>query len=522
MAFRASKLPCRLLLLTLVAACAGCASGRVNLWPFFFHEAREVQTDDGPQVIRTTEVWPLFTRESTDQGNWHAVRPLYNYEHEAEEGHYQVQYLWPLGLHFKDGDKTTEHRFFPLFHYNKTWSASTQRPSVHAHFLQILRWDKDDEWGPYFSLFPLGGVTHGVIGDTWSFIVFPLYSHYRHGNYVRDDFPWPFLGYGRTPDGKNKQYRLWPLYVYKRKERPAELRVVHRVFWFLIRWGLVDRGGPHYHTVLVVSPLFSTIRTKDREGNLVAHQSSILGIGFRGDSREKPKKKGWSALWSLVCKSDDPKSDEIRLIPFYWRTRRYLTAEKDPERCWTRHRILWPLLWVGTDTRDPKVRKKLLVVAPLYWHYTDVYPSEDGEPRKGRRITLWPLITWERGPDGQRHVWVISHGWKDTTKGFKRNYRALLDFFQYHRDERGERETRVLSRLYHHRRGAGGRYFSLGCLFTYDSTAEVVGEDGKYVSFLFGLLKCSWTERQRRWRILYIPIGGSGEQEADDDDAGVR
>lgn len=518
-ALRASDLPYCLLLM-LVAACPGCASGRVNLWPFYFHEVREVQTDSGPQVLKTTEVlYPFFTREADPGGNWHALRPLYNYEREAEGGRYRVQYLWPLGLHFKDGDNETQHRFFPLFHYIKSWSAGTKRHAVHAHLLQLLRWGRDDQWGPYVALFPLAGITHGVIGDTWSFVLFPLYSHYRHGDYVRDDLPWPFLGRGRTPDGKRKTYRFWPLYVYERKERPAELRVTHRVLWMLVRGGLVDRRGDYYHTVLAVAPLFSTIRTWDRKGNLVAYELSILGVGFRRDLREEPQRTGWTALWRLVRKSEEPGSDQFRFFPFYSRTTVYAAAEKKPEQNWTRHRILWPLLWIDSDRRNPKVHKKGVLLAPFYWHYTDVYSGEDGDPRKGRRITLWPLFTWERGPDGDQHWWVVSHGWKDTTKGFKRNYRAFLDFFQYHRYGKGETEARVLGRLYHHRRGRGGRYLSLGGFFTYDSTGEVVGEEGKYVSLLFGLVKCSWTEQKRRWRILYIGLGGGGKQDAEDDDA---
>jgi hypothetical protein len=52
-------------------------------------------------------------------------------------------------------------------------------------------------------------------------------------------------------------------------------------------------------------------------------------------------------------------------------------------------------------------------------------------------------------------------------------------------------------------------------LFTYDSTAEVVGESGSYVSALFGLIKVSWTPAGRRWRLFYIPLGGSGAKDAD-------
>ncbi len=47
---------------------------------------------------------------------------------------------------------------------------------------------------------------------------------------------------------------------------------------------------------------------------------------------------------------------------------------------------------------------------------------------------------------------------------------------------------------------------SFAPLFTYDSTREVVGEEGSYMSFLFDLVKYSWSEKGSRWRIFYIPL----------------
>ena len=93
-------------LLALASALPGCASGRVNLWPLYFREVRELQTDQGPQRRTTTEaLYPIFTRESRPDGTWHAVRPFYNYEHGPEPAHYGVQYLWPLGLHVRQGSE---------------------------------------------------------------------------------------------------------------------------------------------------------------------------------------------------------------------------------------------------------------------------------------------------------------------------------------------------------------------------------------------------------------------------------
>ncbi len=516
---RASKL----LTCLLLALLPGCATGRANLWPVFFHETRRVPTPQGPQTVTTTEfLYPLFTRQSREDGTWHAVRPFYNYEHRRENGRHRVQYLWPLGLHFKDGDKETHHRLFPLFEYQKSWSPKTKKHAVHAHLLQLLRWGSDDEWGPYFALIPLGGVTHGVIADTWSFALFPLYSHYRQGDYVRNDLPWPVLGYGRTPDGTRKMYRLWPLFVSQVKDDPRERRTRYDLLWPLVRWGrVVPTRGRYYHTVAVVTPFYSHVKRFDRQGDLIWCLRSFLGVSFCTGALEQGDRTGWSVLWSLARKVSTNRSDEFRILPFYWRTTRYSGPEKDPERSWTRYRAPWPLVWIDSDRSDPDHHKGGLVVAPLYWHYTDTYPAENGPARKGRRITLWPLVTWERGPAGDHHLWLASRGWKDASKGFKRNYRAFFDLFQHHRHPDGRKETRLLWRLYHHRRGPDGRYLSLAGLFTYDGTGEVVGEEGKYVSALFGLVKCSWRGQARRWRILYIPLGAGGGANGEEDAAAL-
>jgi len=495
------------LALAAFACLPGCATGRVNLWPVYFHEARRIQTPTGPQTVNTTEaLYPVFHRESDGETTWHAVRPLYNAESDAD-GRRQVQYLWPLGLILKGPYAERHHRLFPLFGYHKTWSRTAKDYSMHAHVLQLVRWGRDARFGPYLAFIPLAGVTHNVIGPTWSFVLFPLYSHYRHGDYVRDDFPWPVAGYGRTPDGLKVMRRFWPFYVAKREQGARGTYVWHAALWPMFRWGRLDRGGELHHTVFVAAPFYSSVKTWDRQDNLVAHTKSILGFGTARDSRGEQGTTGWSALFSLLKKSRAPKTDTLRIFPFYWQTTHYGDRAGDPGRTWVRRRVLWPFVWVDSDRLHPGTYKKGLVIAPFYWQYAEQYDAtEDRGPREGRRVTLWPLATWQRDPDGARHFWVVSHGWRDPGKGYKRNYRAILDLFQYHRDAWGEVETRVLSRLYHHRRGPNGRYLSLMSLFTYDSTAEVVGVDGSYVSALFGLIKCSWADGEKRWRILYVPL----------------
>jgi len=498
-------------------ACGGCATGgRTNLWPIYFHENRLVSEGGKQKALSATEaIYPLFERRSDGETSWHAVRPLYN----AQTGpgdRFQVQYLWPLGLYFRRGKMETHSRLFPLWGYHNAWRRSAGKKSLHVHLLQLIRFGRDARYGPYFAVFPLGGVTHNVIAQTWSFALFPLFSHYRAGDYARNDIIWPFLSYGASPDGRQTTYRFWPFYVHKRRDIKSGLYVRTDMLWPFVRWGLLDRGGNYYHTVHAYIPFYTSIKTWDRQERLVAASTSILTVNRAWDSREKKGRVGWSTLFSCVRKLNGPRFYEFRIFPFYWRTSRYATNEKDPQKCWTRWRVLWPLVWIDRDTRLPWVSKKGLVIAPFYWDHTRQIRAK-GEPvRRGRSITFWPLATWERTPDGERHFWIPSHGWSDPGQGYKRNYRALLELFQYHHRSDGQRETRLLWRLYHHRRGPNGRYLSIMSLFTYDSTAEVVGEPGSYVSLLFGLIKKSWTKKRSRWRVFFIPIGPKLEGSPDE------
>jgi hypothetical protein len=489
------------LVLILAVLHPGCSTGRVNLWPLYFHETRQVGAGEDAKPISTTEfLYPLFSRESTPEEHWHAVRPLYNYERDSETGNWRVQFIWPFGVFGSNGKQGSYARFFPLFNHSKTWSNRHQRYTTHDFIFPLMCWGNHAEYGPYLALFPLAGVTHGVIGRTWGFLGFPLYSHYRRAEFVRNDFPWPFLGYGSSPDGKQKMVRFWPFYVYQAYEDDFVKRSTHDLLWPFIRWGRQDKGGEHYFKMLKVAPLFSTVRKYDRSGKKVSDRTPVLGVSLW--------EQGWSILWGFARQTREPTSDETRIFPFYIRKTRYATSARDPQRCTTRYNVPWPLVWYTAAQMSGDRRQDVFVIAPLYWHYTNTYFDEDGSATKRRRITMFPLATWGHDADGGAHFWIPSHGWTDLAKGYKRNYRAFLELFQYHHvKDPDERETRLLWRLYHHRRSERGRYLSFGPLFTYDSIGDVVGEEGTYVSAFFGLVKRSWSESGGRWRILYIPFG---------------
>jgi len=480
---------------------AGCVGPRINLWPIYFQETHA--TEQGLETV-VEAPYPLFELHKFPNRYWYVVRPLFNYQSGPEEGAHRLQYMWPLGLQKGEGERLWYHRFWPFFVH-----ASATRPDgqeqVHGMLFPLVFWGHRAPEGMYFAVFPLGGVTHGLFGDTFSFVAFPLYSYFRQGEYRRYNVLWPFFSIGNTPDGKEKVLRIWPFYVRKRRENTYDHTYL---LWLFVSWGTEEwQAGPKHYVrhYTAVRPFYASDKTYDGDGNLVASRSGIFGSTRSWDSRPGHEGKGWTYLMTLVRYRTSPTEDEFGIIPFYWATRRR-PGGPDSGRRWTRHRILWPLVWVDTTQEEDRTGTSL-VLAPLYWHHETHYTAGQHAGKADRRITLWPVATWESSYDGAWRFHVASTGWHDASEGYKRNYGALFELFQVGRDPEGEKQLRLLWRLYHQRWSPAGQYLSLGPLVTYDSIGDAGAEGRKSFSCLFGLVKYHWSEGDSGWRVLYLPPG---------------
>jgi hypothetical protein len=226
----------------------------------------------------------------------------------------------------------------------------------------------------------------------------------------------------------------------------------------------------------------------------------------KSDTRERKESKGWSVLWSMVRYESSLAKRDFRIFPLYRYTAYYGPEGPESERRRTRHRILWVLIWSDKSNLREDRDDASLVIAPIYWDYARRYRAGEYAGSKSRSITLWPLATFRKDPDRASHFWIASHGWSDSAEGYKRNYRAFFDFFQYHRRLDGERELRILWRLFHRKSGPDGTYLSVPLLVDYDSIGDEGAGGEKSCSVLLGLVKCSWSEKGRRWRLFYIPL----------------
>jgi len=485
----------------LCLALSGCAGPRVNLWPLYF---QETQVGGGRQTTLVEAGYPLFSLHKEPDRYWYAVRPLFNYESNPAEDYHRLQYFWPFGLQRRDGEQRWYHRFWPFLVHTQANRPDGQQ-HTHGLFFPLLFWGDRPPEGAYFAAFPLGGVTHGLLGDTLSFFAFPLYSYYRQGEYSRYNIAWPFLSIGATPDGTRKLLRIWPFYVHNWRK---DMWDHHYLVWPFVRWGQQQwqAGGHSYvRTYTVVHPVFAVERCHDEDGNLVASRSKIFGGSRNWDHREGHEAKGWTFLWTLIRRQTSSRGAETAFIPFFWQTVHYPGGRQTGQK-WTRTRLLWPIGWVDSRVADEKEGFGF-ILAPVYWHYTTRYTAGENAGKTDRSITLWPIVSWRSRHDGAWKLSFLSSGWQDASDGFKRNYRAFFELFQVNGAPDGQKETRVLWRLYHHKHGPRGSYLSFGPLTTYDGIGDAGAQDRRSFSCLFGLVKYYWSDEGTSWRVLYLPLG---------------
>jgi len=186
-----------LILICLAVLTAGCAAERVNLRPLYTRRPASVGAAGGePTHTEVNVLYPFFSLERSAERSYHAVRPLYNAESKPGEGYFRVQYLWPLGLQYTREGETWQHRFWPLFQHLSKWRSGTAEKVTSGLIFPFFWWGSRPPEGPYFAVFPLGGVMRGVLGDSFTFFAFPLASRYRKGSYTRHDVLWPFVSFG--------------------------------------------------------------------------------------------------------------------------------------------------------------------------------------------------------------------------------------------------------------------------------------------------------------------------------------
>ncbi len=465
----------------------GCAGTQRDTWPILHSE--QIIDAEGRKVKKHEVLYPFIETRRAPDYNYLTIRPLADYESSEDTAVKRLRFLWPLGLFYHQQDRSKLYRFWPVFQHSRTEDFFTGQSTTHGWVFPVIFWGHKPDQGRYGGVLPVLGRTYGLLGDEFSWFLFPLSSRFRQGQYVRYDVLWPFFSYGSIPEGDSQVVRAWPLYVRKSKEESHEHNYL---LWPFFRW-----GKEHWETVggaqrrrdyAAFHPFYASQTVVDEENEELSRQRQILFYNRHHDNRwDDEEYRRWSAFFSILRRQYTDSVDETRVFPLYWRSKRFLSGSENPEHSVENYRYLWPVFWHTKDRSLPDKERSYSVFAPILWHYSTNYYEEDVTEH---RTSLWPLFTLKYGRPNSLSFYILSHGWGEPDSGYKRIYRPFFEFYRYKREPDGSRITRLLWRLYYHERGPEGRKLSVPLLFSYESSlSEETESFQRTFSFLRGLLQ---------------------------------
>jgi hypothetical protein len=386
------------------------------------------------------------------------VRPFYSrYEDERSR---RVNVLWPF---YRDRRTDSYRRIsiFPNVVYQARHTPKDRRTWWFV-FFPFLFLGHDD-----FLVFPIGGYSHGLLGQSQIILVTPFYARTKQVSTAATDpvvftqhfVFWPFIAWGsdKQPGGRRK-FRIAPFYG-----RTIDRNDVRRGF---IMW-----------------PFFTWRQTRDtRAWMLFPFYGRSFGPTFRETTILFPF---YSRRVDFITGATD-----TALWPFWRRARG--TDDVYVSRLWpvsewrrvdwtTTRYVAWPF-WRRKylDTREQFARFSWIV--PFYKHVWRVDRRTGAELKK---TSIWPLARWERRPDGTREVAIPILSPIDSPvlrEGFA-PYRPFISIWHRTTKPNGDRYTTAAFGLYIARReGATRKVRLLTGLIGWDRTPK-----GRYLRLLWGL-----------------------------------
>lgn len=390
----------------------------------------------------TSALGPLFHAQSNDTVRQWALSPFWSQTVTLALEKKEVDVLYPLINYDRTGN---EYRFQILqllaFAGGDEQSGASRNRFSLAPFYFHQRSPIPDQ--NYTALFPFYGTVKGrFLRDEVSVVLFPLYSRTRKRDVVTHNALYPFF-HRRVGDGLTG-WQFWPIIGYEKKE-PTE-RVdgfgdTHVVgghkklsllwpFYFDHRTGL---GTDAPRRQLAVPPLFLRDTSPGRD---------YLGAPYPFFSRVHNRiadYREYAFPWPFLGYATGPGKRALRLWPLYARADTKTMASRT---------YFWPL-WKSETKRDTgfeRVRSRA-----LHFLYSDTKETDRSTWDTRRRVSLWPLFTYERGFDNASRFQTLSllEPLLPGNKSVRRNHAPLWSLYTSERDRtRGTQKTSWLLNLY--------------------------------------------------------------------------
>jgi hypothetical protein len=432
---------------------------------------------------RTEFFGPLFYSELKETQHQWAIPPLAlsHTEDPAVESE-EYDFLYPVLTYDRYG---AEYRwqFFQLFGFGggkNPDDSSTRRFSLFPIYFQQR---SSDPTLNYTAVVPFyGHLDHRLFRDEIDFVLFPLYSKTRKKDVVTRNMPYPFF-HLREGDGLHG-WQVWPLMGREHKDITSTTNgfgdpVINGghdsefILWPFYTRSTNDIGieNPVVQSALI--PFYSLYRSKLRDSTT---WSWPIGVTHTVD-REK-KYEEWDYPWPFVEFAHGEGKTASRVWPFYSQAHNSsITAN------W----YAWPIYKYNRIVSEPLDRERTRI---LYFLYSSVNEKNTESGQVFQRRDFWPFYTYRKELDGNQRLQVLAilEPIYPNNRGIERDYSPLYSFWRAEKNPKtGAASQSLLWNLYRRDTAPGT----------------------KKISLLFGLFQYQSNSQGSRWRVCYIPAGGT-------------
>jgi len=477
----------------LIGASNSDGEDELNLGPLL-----TIEKDGASGSSELNALGPFFTSRQFNQRREYGLRPLFYYMNDDEKDSSEFDFLYPISTYDRrDGD----WRFQFLIHLlyleskkNRTGYRETEFNLFPFFFIKSAE-NKDDS---HFAFFPLfGKLKNKFYRDEITFVLFPLFLQTKDGEEINQSFLWPFFGFYKG--GGQRGFKIWPLFGYRKKENKLDDKFALWPIFISRRMMFYGEERKSFS----IFPLYSISETPERTNK------TLFWPFFNYQEDRKKGTTRWDAPWPFISFTRG-NNEGNRVFPFFSfyegsRGGSILPSEsREEEPVDSDGFILWPLYRYSFITLEDYRRRSISVLLILYKDIYDEPIVEGG--KSGRRVSLWPLFSYERDSDGNRKFEFLSliEPLISGSESLERNYSPLWQVLEWKRYKDGRSVSSILWNTIRTERNSRGATLRVQPIIPILSIKRY--ENESRVHFFGGLFGYQEDAFKRSIKLFFIPI----------------
>jgi hypothetical protein len=466
-----------LLLVLLCAATALAADDGFDAAPLW-------QLDPQPTHTLRRGLGPVLEFSDAPPRELDAVRPLWSRYADPTQPVVLHDVLWPL---FMTRTTAELHQQLGLLGiYRRRLVPADGSGQRQTWLFPLYIQGRTREHQGYWALFPAGGTVRDFFGfDTIRFYAFPVYLTADKGATHSRHILWPF--YARVQGPTVEKHRLFPFYGYARRPGQWDNRFI---LWPFILYGwTLDDAKPG--RAFALFPLYGRIDYANPAAGRELHQRAYLWPFFTALRTESASRR--NLPWPFIQLADNyPQPGDYRryVWPFWG-------VDRNPQKEDTFY--VWPLIRHRTERSLTGTIDRWYVL-PFYWDF-DYAPTPVAKAPANTFHQVWPLVSWEDGPNGARRVRSLALWPLRTWPAIDRNYAPFWTLYEYRAADQ-QRQHDLLWGLWQFRRAEEQvTRCSLFPLWHYRRAAD---DSARRFDLLTGLIGHERTPDGNRLRLLWF------------------